>query len=163
MGTVLIVDDDRNILSVLGLIIEQEEHTAFEAAGGVKALKVLEAHHVDLAFIDLGMPEMDGIELMKRVRELYPNVKLAPMSAFADLQGVPSEYAAVAFLVKPFAVEDVQAVLAQAFEQSQTGASLCEPARRRGGWTAYVHIETNGNSLDPDEGARCTYGRDTAA
>ena len=121
MANILIVDDDLGMLRVIGLIIEQEEHTAFEAASGVKALKVLEAHHIDLAFIDLVMPAMDGIELMKRVRELYPNVKLAPMSAFADLQGVPSEYAAVAFLVKPFMVEDVQAVLAQAFEQNQTG------------------------------------------
>jgi two-component system response regulator (stage 0 sporulation protein F) len=121
MANILIVDDDLGILRIFGLIIEQEEHTAFKAAGGVKALKVLEAHHIDLAFIDLVMPEMDGIELMKRVRELYPNVKLAPMSAFADLQGVPSEYAAVAFLVKPFMVEDVQAVLAKALEKEETG------------------------------------------
>ena len=121
MANILIVDDDLGILRVFGLIIEQEEHTAFKAAGGVKALEVLKANHIDLAFIDLVMPEMDGIELMKRVRELHPNVKLAPMSAFADLQGVSSECAAVASLEKPFAVEDVQAVLAQAFEQSQTG------------------------------------------
>jgi two-component system, response regulator, stage 0 sporulation protein F len=121
MANVPIVDDDLGILRVFGLIIEQEEHTAFKAAGGVKALEVLEAHHIDLAFIDLVMPEMDGIELMKRVRELYPHVKLAPMSAFADLQGVPSEYAAVASLEKPFAVEDVQAVLAKALEKEETG------------------------------------------
>ena len=122
MANILIVDDDPGILRVFGLIIEQEEHTAFKAAGGVKALEVLGAHHIDLAFIDLVMSVMDGIELMKRVRTLYPNVKLVLMSAFADLQCVPSEYATVASLEKPFMVEDVQAVLAQAFEQSQTGA-----------------------------------------
>ena len=83
MANILIVDDDLGMLRVLGLIIEQEEHTAFEAGGGVKALKVLEAHHIDLAFIDLMMPAMDGIELMKRVRELYPNVKLARTSLAA--------------------------------------------------------------------------------
>ena len=121
MANILIVDDDLGILRVFGLIIEQEEHTAFKAAGGVKALEVLEAHHIDLAFLDLVMPEMDGSELMKRVRELYPNVKLAPMSTFADLQGVPSECATVASLEKPFAVEDVQAVLAKALEKEETG------------------------------------------
>ena len=121
MANILIVDDDLELLRVLVLIIEQEEHTAFKAAGGVKALEVLEAHHIDLAFIDLVMPGMDGVELMSRMLTSYPDVKLAPMSASADLQCAPSEYAAVAYLVKPFMVEDVQAVLSQAFEQSQTG------------------------------------------
>jgi DNA-binding NtrC family response regulator len=118
MANILIVEDDPGLLRVFGVIIEQEEHTAFKAAGGGRALDVLGAHHIDLAFIDLGMSVMDGIELMKQVRTLYPNVKLVPMSAFADLQRVPSEYATAASLEKPFMVEDVQAVLAQALEQS---------------------------------------------
>ena len=111
MANILIVDDDPGILEALGRIIKLEEHTAFEAAGGDDALDVLRAHHIDLAFVDLRMPEMNGIELMRRVREAYPETTLVPMSAVRELLIAPSEFTDAATLTKPFTVEEVQAVL----------------------------------------------------
>lgn len=122
MGTVLIVDDDASILSVLHRIIEGEGHIALEAASGVEALQVLEGHDIDVAFIDMVMPEMNGIELMKQVRSGFPNTKVVPMSAYTELRSLPSDCTDGAFLSKPFTIIELRTVLDQALEQRQTGA-----------------------------------------
>ena len=118
MATVLIVDDDRSILSVLHRIIEGEGHIALEAASGVEALQVLEEHDIDVAFIDMVMPEMNGIELMEQVRSGFPNTKVVLMSAYTELRSLPSDYTDEAFLSKPFTIIELRTVLDQALEQS---------------------------------------------
>ncbi len=116
MANVLIVDDDPGVLRALGRIIKREGYTVFESSGGVEALEVLGERNIDLAIVDLNMPDMNGIALMRWMRKAYSGVKLVPMSAVGDLLTAPSEFIAEASLTKPFTVEDVQAVLGQAFD-----------------------------------------------
>ena len=118
MANVLIVDDDHSILQILSRIIEREGYTVFKSASGVQALEVLGERSIDLAIVDLNMPDMNGIALMRWMRKAYSGVKLVPMSAVGDLLTAPSEFIAEASLTKPFTVEDVQAVLGQAFDPS---------------------------------------------
>ena len=112
MANVLIVDDDPSILRALVCIIEGEGHDVFAVPGGVEALEVLGERGIDLAVVDLNMPDMNGIALMRWMRKAYPGIKLAPMSAVSDLLSAPSE----------LTMEDVQAVLADTLEKGQTGA-----------------------------------------
>ena len=118
MANVLIVDDDANILQALGRIIEEEGHDVFAVPSGVEALEVLGKRSIDLAIVDLNMPDMNGIALMRWMRKAYPGVKLVPMSAVRDLLTAPSEFMAEASLTKPFTIEDVQAVLPKALKKS---------------------------------------------
>ena len=120
MANVLIVDDDPSILQALGRIIEGEGHDVFAVPGGVEALEVLGERGIDLAVVDLNMPDMNGIALMRWMRKAYPGIKLAPMSAVSDLLSAPSELMTEASLTKPFTMEDVQAVLADTLEKGQT-------------------------------------------
>ena len=122
MANVLIVDDDPSILRALVCIIEGEGHDVFAVPGGVEALEVLGERGIDLAVVDLNMPDMNGIALMRWMRKAYPGIKLAPMSAVSDLLSAPSELMTEASLTKPFTMEDVQAVLADTLEKGQTGA-----------------------------------------
>ena len=121
MANVLIVDDDPNILQVLGVFIEREGYTVFKSVGGVEALEVLGERGIDLAIIDLNMPEMNGIALMRWMRKANSGMKLVPMTAVGDLLTAPSEFVAEASLTKPFTLEDVQVVLAKALEKEETG------------------------------------------
>jgi len=116
MANVLIIDDDPGVLKALGRLVELHDHTAFEVASGVEALEVLRAHPIDMAFVDLKMPEMNGIELMTLVRQEHPDTKLVPMSAVKELLTIPSEFTAETTLTKPFTVEEVWAVLSNAFD-----------------------------------------------
>jgi len=116
MANILIVDDDPGVRQALCRIVRMKEHTAFEAASGVEALEALRAQPIDMAFVDLNMPEMNGLELMILVRKEHPDTRLVPMSAVEDLSTVPNKFTAEGTLTKPFAVEEVGEVLSDAFD-----------------------------------------------
>jgi len=116
MANVLVVDDDPGIRKALCHIVKMKEHTVFEAASGVKALEVLRSHPIDMAFVDIVMPEMSGVELMNLVREEHSHTKLVPMSSVDRLLVLSSELTGETTLTKPFEVDDVWAVLSDAFD-----------------------------------------------
>ncbi|MGB5060925.1 MAG: response regulator [Candidatus Promineifilaceae bacterium] len=68
MATILIVDDSLIIHRTLGLIIRKMDHDVLTAENGRKALEFLDQYPVDLAIIDISMPEMDGLELVAHIR-----------------------------------------------------------------------------------------------
>lgn len=82
---VLIVDDEPEIRALLRFDFEMEGCTVVEADSGSSALELLALQHIDLIISDIRMPQMDGVELLRRVRQLNP--RLPPMiliSGFTD-------------------------------------------------------------------------------
>ena len=67
-STILIVDDSLIIHRTLGLIIRKMDHDVLTAENGRKALDLLDQYPVDVAIIDISMPEMDGLELVEHIR-----------------------------------------------------------------------------------------------
>lgn len=87
--TILVVDDDK--LARKGLIaIMNWKKYGFEVVGDVhngrKALEFLKEHPVDIVFTDIDMPELDGIELMQKCKEIYPSVKFVIFSVYEDFR-----------------------------------------------------------------------------
>jgi CheY-like chemotaxis protein len=68
MATILLVDDEPDLLGVLAILLDLEGFAVVTATDGVKALQALEAHAVDLVITDLMMPNMDGLTLCRRLR-----------------------------------------------------------------------------------------------
>ena len=66
---ILIADDDKDIRSVLRLYLEDAGYEVLEAADGLQTLQVLEGREIDLCLLDIMMPELDGYQVLKRVRE----------------------------------------------------------------------------------------------
>ncbi|HEY3778475.1 MAG TPA: response regulator transcription factor [Rhizomicrobium sp.] len=69
MATIALVDDDRNILTSVGMLLEQEGYHVRTYADGASALSALQATPPDLAILDIKMPRMDGLELLRRLRQ----------------------------------------------------------------------------------------------
>jgi two-component system response regulator ChvI len=69
MATIALVDDDKNILSSVSMLLEQEGYTVRTFSDGVTALAGLSAQPPDLAILDIKMPRMDGLELLRRLRQ----------------------------------------------------------------------------------------------
>jgi len=107
---VLVVDDSEiNLLFLHGLL----EHIGCQVAtatNGFEALDLIDQHPYDLALIDINMPLMNGLELVKKIRELQIDLKIAVVSAYADEEKINEAYAAGidAYLTKP--VEENQLV-----------------------------------------------------
>lgn len=103
MKTILLVDDEYDILEALAAILESDGFRVVTAGDGAEGLRVMRESHPDLAVVDLMMPVMDGLELMRAVREdeKLKNIPIILMSALRP-RWSQQEYGWRAFLQKPF-------------------------------------------------------------
>jgi DNA-binding NtrC family response regulator len=102
-GSVLVVDDQPSAAQFLRLLLEQQGHAVALAQNGVEALALLEQHAYDLVLSDLDMPEMDGLELMHRVRQRWPELPVVAVTALSDVSKVVEvvQLGAIDYLLKP--------------------------------------------------------------
>jgi two-component system cell cycle sensor histidine kinase/response regulator CckA len=86
LATILITDDEKNILDILGARLEHNGHTVLKASDGVEALEVLRHEHdrVNLVITDIRMPRMNGIELGQELRVQYKSLPVIYMSGYAS-------------------------------------------------------------------------------
>ena len=81
MIRILVVDDDDNTRMFLQAVLENNGYTVSQASNGKRALEVMDKEHVDLVVLDVMMPEMDGYEFTKTVRESQNNLPILMVSA----------------------------------------------------------------------------------
>lgn len=103
MYNVLVCDDEADIVSALNIYLSSEGYRVFEAHGGYEALDVLKNEDIHLILLDVMMPRLNGIEVVKRVRENYniPIILLTAKSEDADkVEGL--NVGADDYITKPF-------------------------------------------------------------
>ena len=71
---ILVVDDDFNIRYLMSKILKDRGYSVYTAEDGISALRILGSERFNVLITDLKMPNMDGIELFNRVKELYPQM-----------------------------------------------------------------------------------------
>jgi two-component system, OmpR family, response regulator ChvI len=125
MPTVALVDDDRNILTSVGMVLEAEGYTVQKYNDGAAALQGLQDNPPDMAIFDIKMPRMDGMELLRRIRQKtdMPVIFLTSKDDEIDeLFGL--KMGADDFIKKPFSqrllVERVKAVMRRAVPRDGT-------------------------------------------
>lgn len=103
MGKILIVDDDRHIRELIKVFLSNEGFEVYEASDGVEALSKLEKVKVDMTILDIMMPNMDGWQLCRKLRESY-DIPLLMITAKGEtsqkIKGF--ELGTDDYLVKPF-------------------------------------------------------------
>ena len=80
MGTILVIDDQEPIRTLLRAALEGDGHQVLEASNGLLGLERYRERAADLIIIDMLMPEMNGLELMKELTRSFLNVKVIAMS-----------------------------------------------------------------------------------
>jgi two-component system response regulator PilR (NtrC family) len=110
---VLIVDDNPNMSSLLSDILEIFECKSVCAADGEEALRCLKSQKFDMVITDLRMPKMHGIDLLKTVKEGYPDLPVVVITGFSGdtTRDEAIDAQADGFLAKPFRVDDIQKLL----------------------------------------------------
>jgi response regulator RpfG family c-di-GMP phosphodiesterase len=103
--TILVVDDEKLILNSIKHILRNENYHLLTAQSGIEGLKLLKKHNVQLVISDQKMPEMTGLEFLKQVKVLYPEILSIMLTAFADI-GVAvdaiNEAGIYRYIVKPW-------------------------------------------------------------
>ena len=109
----LIIDDDKSILRLFTRILQKEEYEADTAETGEEAIEKIKNHTYDLALIDVKLPDIDGIELSRRITSTNPNIIKIVITGFASIEnGVKAlDSGADAYLVKPVKPEELVKII----------------------------------------------------
>lgn len=122
--SVLLVDDDINLIEVVGDMIEFIGHNCRKAEGGKEALKALAADDFDLVITDLGMPEVGGWEVAGFCRDRHPGTPIILISGWgAQLDSEEALRKVDAILPKPFQLDELKATIEMVMSSSH-GLSL---------------------------------------
>ena len=118
MATILIVDDSEMDRVLEHSILERAGHTLLFAADGKGALECCHQSDVDLVVTDLAMPELNGLRLIKELREEGLDLPIIAISGVAaDQLDLALDYGANFALVKPIGVDELLKVVAKALEK----------------------------------------------
>ena len=145
--SVLVVDDDRNVLEVLDARLSSCGLTVYKADGGRKALQILKTRRIDLVVSDVKMPEMDGMTLLSEIIRTQPGLPVIFLTAYANVPDAVKavKSGAVDYVEKPFDGKaltqkvqlmlkefqgDDQARTADPFPATDTDEHLKSPAMR---------------------------------
>lgn len=121
MANVLIVDDEQSYRQLLSLVFESDGHAIRTAMNGREALENLQASPADIIISDVKMPDMDGIELLRAVRETQPDLGVVLMTAFASVETAREAFKLGAddFIQKPFDVEELKLIVRKTLEKQE--------------------------------------------
>jgi response regulator RpfG family c-di-GMP phosphodiesterase len=116
--TVLIVDDDPVVLTLLARLLEQDNCTVLSADNARAALELLATHEVQVVVSDQVMPEMDGIEFLSRVKQLHPETVRIVLTGDAEpetIRKAVNKGWIYKFMGKPWDDEELRAQVQEAF------------------------------------------------
>ena len=108
-GTILVVDDESGIRQLFEQLLRGEGYEVFLATNGVEALQIVRARHLDLVITDLVMPESEGIETIRAIRNAQPNLKIIAASGAFEGRFLQSAtlLGACATLLKPIGRDEL--------------------------------------------------------
>jgi signal transduction histidine kinase len=116
---ILVADDDPDIVLGLSERLRWMGHDVFTAGDGRAALAAVESHALDLAIIDVSMPQLNGIEALKRIRKRWPSLPVVVITAYGTIRLAVEamKEGAVDFLTKPFEQGQIDRVVATIVER----------------------------------------------
>ena len=133
--TLLIADDEPNIRRVLQAIFIKDGYEVHVAENGVKALEWASANPVSLLITDLIMPDMNGVELIQKVKQRHPNAVAIVITAYATIKTCVDamRYGASDYITKPFDMDEIRAVVKRAVaraaeSQAAAGGGTSKPS-----------------------------------
>ncbi len=114
----LLVDNEPNVLEVMQLGLSIQGYEVSTATNGSEALDTVKKEQFDIILLDLIMPEMDGIEVLKRMKKMGLRSKILMLSAYPSQEMVEEslEKGACGFIVKPSSAEEISSAIQQALD-----------------------------------------------
>ncbi|MCL6578377.1 MAG: response regulator [Candidatus Bathyarchaeota archaeon] len=118
---ILIVDDDENIRKVLVTILEEEGYAVDSVDTAKKAIEATKKKFYNVALIDIRLPDMEGIELLTRMRETTPRIRKVIITGYPTLQNAVEAVnrGADAYIMKPFDMDKVLATIKEQLKKQE--------------------------------------------
>ncbi|HLV23080.1 MAG TPA: sigma-54 dependent transcriptional regulator [Polyangiaceae bacterium] len=122
---ILVVDDELNLRRVLKAQLERDGYDVHLAEDGEQALRTLQEHHMDLVITDLRMPNIDGMELLRRTVQLDPELPVVMITAHGTVDNAVEALKTGAFdyITKPFDQAEVRTIVRKALKTRDLSAA----------------------------------------
>ena len=106
---ILIVDDDEDIVTIISKMLQGEEWDVKAVYNGVEALEKVSSFKPDIILLDIMMPEMSGIEVLKKIKKSNPDTRIIMITAFGDIETYldSMEFGAFEYINKPFETQEL--------------------------------------------------------
>ncbi|KSU88820.1 two-component system response regulator [Bacillus sp. VT 712] len=110
---ILIVDDQYGIRILLTEVLQKEGYQTFQAANGFQAIDIAKEQQLDLVLLDMKIPGMDGIEILKRLKGYDKTIKVIIMTAYGELDMIQEakDLGALTHFAKPFDIDEIRQVV----------------------------------------------------
>lgn len=118
---ILVVDDEKNVLSTIQAILQEDGFDVDVANDGKPAIEAIRARHYDLVLTDLKMPEVDGLEVLAEARKSSPNTVTMMMTGYGSLTSALEavQLGAYDYLLKPMEVPELKYAVKRGLERRQ--------------------------------------------
>jgi YesN/AraC family two-component response regulator len=128
MRKLLLIDDEEGVRNILGLSLRNDGYNVLLAGDGRKGMELLKGEQPDIVLTDIKMPGMDGIEVLKKVKETRPETEVIVITGHGDMNlAIKSlQLDASDFITKPVSDEALSIALARAENRLETRAKLRE-------------------------------------
>ncbi|MCP4345952.1 MAG: sigma-54-dependent Fis family transcriptional regulator [Desulfobacterales bacterium] len=107
---ILILDDSQRIVFELKVFLEECDYIVYESLSPSQAFEILDKNEIDIMILDIKLPEMDGLEVLKRVKSQFPDIEVIMVTGHGDIEKViqAMRLGAFDFFNKPFRLVDIQ-------------------------------------------------------
>jgi two-component system response regulator PilR (NtrC family) len=118
---IIVVDDDESIRTVLKVNLEDQGYIVDTAKNGRRAIKKVEEKFYNLALIDIRLPDIEGIEVLEKLEEIYPKMIKIIVTGFPSLKNAieAMNKGANGYILKPVNMEDLLKVVKEKLEKQQ--------------------------------------------
>lgn len=115
----LVVDDEPGMREFLEIMLRKEEYNVKVASNGEEAIEMLKKEPFDLAIVDIQMPGINGIEVLKNSKENHPNTTVIMITAFASHESAieAMKLGAYDYITKPFKIDEIKLVISKALDK----------------------------------------------
>lgn len=116
--SILVVEDEDNLRTILSDILRNAGYEIKTASNGEEAITLLKKHQFDLTFLDIQMPQVNGIQVLKYIRQYSPATKAIMLTGYADLKHAmeAKEFGAMDFIGKPYKLEEIMSTVERALK-----------------------------------------------
>lgn len=112
LPTVLVVDDEESVIDAFDVMLSDDYHV-LSAVTGEEALETIKRRHVDLVILDIRLPGIDGMEVLKQIKDLDPQIEIIMVTAIKTVKTAVEaiKLGAYDYILKPFDVDEVKYII----------------------------------------------------
>ncbi|MBU0673422.1 MAG: sigma-54 dependent transcriptional regulator [Proteobacteria bacterium] len=135
MAKVLIIEDSDDMRLVLAGVVKKEGYGAITAATGAEGIQILSGQVIDLVFLDIGLPDVNGIELISTIHSIAPDVEVVMLTAMNDARTALNSLksGAVDYILKPFDLDEFRHILNRLISSRMSARQISLASREHHG------------------------------